>query len=144
MSCFRIGSPGKEHGTNKPPQPEEFRKGRKETPPVRPLPRILLSGIHLGWTRHSPQEGFWVRWLVKSHHHKTQDFQPHGRAVLLGSFTLFSPLRCPFPVKSLALSADVSPRTSHFQGLDKSPVSGPGREPLTAANALLHVQGLAN
>ena len=40
-----------------------------------------------------------------------------------------SPPGCPFPVKSLALSAHVSPRTIHFRGLDKSPVSGPGRGP---------------
>ena len=35
----------------------------------------------------------------------------------------------PFPIKSLALSADVSPQTIHFRVLDKSPVSGPGRGP---------------
>ena len=40
-----------------------------------------------------------------------------------------SPPGCPFPIKSLALSAHVSPRTIHFQVLDKSPVSGPGRGP---------------
>ena len=40
-----------------------------------------------------------------------------------------SPPRCPFPVKSLALSAHVSPWTIHFRVLDKSPVSGPGRGP---------------
>ena len=40
-----------------------------------------------------------------------------------------SPPGCPFPIKSLALSADVSPRTIHFRVLDKSPVSGPGRGP---------------
>ena len=34
-----------------------------------------------------------------------------------------------FPIKSLALSAHVSPRTIHFWVLDKSPVSGPGRGP---------------
>ena len=33
-----------------------------------------------------------------------------------------SPPRCPFPIKSLALSAHVSPRTIHFRVLDKSPV----------------------
>ena len=38
-----------------------------------------------------------------------------------------SPPGSPFPIKSLALSAHVSPRTIHFQVLDKSPVSGPGR-----------------
>ena len=36
---------------------------------------------------------------------------------------------CPFPIKSLALSAHVSPQTIHFRVLDKSPVSGPGRGP---------------
>ena len=38
-----------------------------------------------------------------------------------------SPPGCPFPIKSLALSAHVSPRTIHFWVLDKSPVLGPGR-----------------
>ena len=38
-----------------------------------------------------------------------------------------SPPGCPFPIKSLALSADVSPWTIHFWVLYKSPVSGPGR-----------------
>ena len=40
-----------------------------------------------------------------------------------------SPPGCPFPIKSSALSAHVSPRTIHFQVLDKSPVLGPGRGP---------------
>jgi hypothetical protein len=34
-----------------------------------------------------------------------------------------------FPIKSLALSAHVSPQTIHFQVLDNSPLSGPGRGP---------------
>ena len=37
--------------------------------------------------------------------------------------------RRPFPINSLALSAHVSPWTIHFRVLDKSPVSGPGRDP---------------
>ena len=40
-----------------------------------------------------------------------------------------SPLGLPFPIESLALSAHVSPRKVHFWVLDKSPVSGPGRDP---------------
>ena len=40
-----------------------------------------------------------------------------------------SPPGCPFPIKSIALSAHVSPQTIHIQVLDKSPVSGPGRGP---------------
>ena len=53
------------------------------------------------------------------------------RAVLRGSLTLLLPTRVPFPIKSLALSAHVSPRTIHFRVLDKSPVSGPGGGPLS-------------
>ena len=40
-----------------------------------------------------------------------------------------SPPGRPFPIKSLALSARVSPRTIHFRVLDKSPLLGPGRGP---------------
>ena len=40
-----------------------------------------------------------------------------------------SPPRHPFPIKSLALSACVSPWTIHFLVLDKSPLSGPRRGP---------------
>ena len=36
-------------------------------------------------------------------------------------------LRHPFPIKSLALSTHVPPRTIHFRVLDKSPLSGPGK-----------------
>ena len=50
-------------------------------------------------------------------------------AVLLGSLTLLLSTRVPFPKKSLALSAHVSPWTIHFRVLDKSPVSGPERGP---------------
>ena len=46
-----------------------------------------------------------------------------------------SPPRCPFPIKSLALSAHVSPRIIHFRVLDKSPVSGPGRGPPSCNNS---------
>ena len=45
-----------------------------------------------------------------------------------------SPPGCPFPIKSLALSAHVSPWTIHFWVLDKSPVLGPGRGPPSCNN----------
>ena len=38
---------------------------------------------------------------------------------------LSHPPGCPFPIKSLALSAHVSPQTVHFRVLDKSTVLGP-------------------
>ena len=40
-----------------------------------------------------------------------------------------SPPGCPFPIKSLALSAHVSLQTIHFWALDKSSLLGPGRGP---------------
>ena len=40
-----------------------------------------------------------------------------------------SPPGRPFSIKSLALSAQVSPWTIHFRVLDKGPLSGPGRGP---------------
>jgi len=40
-----------------------------------------------------------------------------------------SPPRRPFPINSLALSGHVSPQTIDFQLLDKSPLSGPRRDP---------------
>ena len=51
------------------------------------------------------------------------------RAALLAPLPSRSPPGCPFPIKSLALSAHVSPRTIHFWVLDTSPVSGPGGGP---------------
>ena len=48
-----------------------------------------------------------------------------------------SPPRCPFPIKSLVLSAHVSPQTVHFWVLDKSPLSGPGRGPPSCNNMTL-------
>ena len=87
------------------------------------------------------QEGPWVRtnmdqarWLARDNQALTplpwtQDCEPRGRAVLLGSLTRCSPPGHPFPINSLALSSPVSPRTIHFWVLDKSPLSDSGRGP---------------
>ena len=40
-----------------------------------------------------------------------------------------SPPGCPLPIKSLALSARLSPRKIHFRVLEQSPLSGSGRGP---------------
>ena len=74
----------------------------------------------------------------QSHHHKTRDCGPRGRAVLLGSLILLLSTWGPFPIKSLALSAHVS-RTIHFWVLDKSPVSGPGRGPPSCNTRRIHI-----
>ena len=51
-------------------QLEEFGKGQKETPCFRPHPRILLSDIHLGWTRRAPpgrtlSQNDWLKTIQK-------------------------------------------------------------------------------
>ena len=86
-------------------QMDEFWKGQKETPHIWPPPRILLSGIHLGWTRHAPpgrtlSQNDWINTTRKliPHHHKTRDCKPHCR-VLLGSLTLLLSTQAPFPNK---------------------------------------------
>ena len=46
------------------------------------------------------------------------------------------PPGCPFPIKSLALSACVSPQTIHFRMLDKSPLLVTGRGPSSCNKSL--------
>ena len=129
MSCFTTG--GKAELISHY-QLEEFGKGHKETPHVLPPPRILLSGIHLGWTRCArPGRTLSQKDLLKTN---LITIKPEAGSHVAELFSWVplpycSPPRCPFPVKSLALSAHVSPWTIHFQVLDKSPVSGPGRCP---------------
>ena len=116
-------------------QPEEFGKGQKETPHVRPPPRILLSGIHLAKQGVHPQERLWVRWLAKDNPETNPiTVKPETASHVAEMFSwaplpYWSPPVCPFPIKSLALPAHVSPQTIHFRVLDKSPVLGPGRGP---------------
>ena len=75
-------------------QPEEFRKGQKEMPCILPPPRILLTGIHLGWAMGAPpgrmlnQSDWPQKSGNESHHHKTWDWEPRDRSVLLGSLSL--------------------------------------------------------
>ena len=45
---------------------------------------------------------------------------------------------CPFPIKSLPLSACVSPRTILLWVSDKSPLPGPGRSPSSCNRMALH------
>ena len=134
--------PGKEHGTKKPPPAGRVRERSKEMPRVRPLPRILLAGIHLGWTGRAPpgrtlSQNNWLRTTRKySHHHETRDCEPRGRAALLGSLPLLLSAWAPLPNKvSDFVSTCVSPRTIHFRALEKSLLLGPRRGP-TSCNKI--------
>ena len=137
-----IGDPGKEYGTNKPPPTGRVWERSKETPCVRPLPRIPLASIHLGWAMPAPPEKTELEWLAKDHQEtnpitiKRETASPVAKQFSWVPLPYCSPPGCPFPIKSLALSAHVSPRTIRFWVLDKSPVLGPARGPPSCNNSV--------
>ena len=138
MSYFTTGGPGKEHGTNKPPPTRRIqeRSGgdaslyvlRIFQNPSRWNPPWLSDACA---TRKDPES----EWLTRDNPETNPiTIKPTTASHVAeqSSWVLLptcSPPGCPFPIKSLALSARVSPRTIHFRVLDKSPLSGPGRGP---------------
>lgn len=61
---------------------------------------------------------------------RPRDCEPQGGSVPGGPSTLTpTPAPRPLPSKAVALSARVSPWTSHFPVLDKSLLPGSGRDP---------------
>ena len=112
-------------------QQEEFGKGPKETPRVRPPPRILcwqpswLSNACT--TRKDSESERFVRDNVESN---PITMKPETASHVAGQSSwvplpTHSPPGRPFPIKSLALSAHVSPQTIHFRVLDRSPLFRP-------------------
>ena len=95
------------------------------------LTSILTEWYHLGTTRNDSES----EWLAKDNPETNPiTIKPETASHVTELFfwvplPYCSPPRCPFPIKSLALSAHVFPRTFHFWVLDKSPVLGPGRGP---------------
>ena len=136
MSCFRTEGPGKEQGTNKPPPTRRVRersKGDTTCPITSQNPPLW----HPSWLSDAcaTKKDSELEWLVKYHPETNPiTIKPETSSHTAELFSWVplpycSPLGCPFPIKSLALSAHVSPQTIHFWVLDKSPVSGPGRGP---------------
>ena len=136
MSCIRTGGPGKEHGTKKPPPTGRVRK-RSKGDTTCPTTSQNPSLWHPCWLNKActTRKDSESEWLAKDNPEtKPITIKPETAShvtELLSWVPLpsCSPPGCPFPVKSLALSAHVSPRIIHFRGLDKSPVLGPGRGP---------------
>ena len=117
-------------------QPEEFRKGQKETCLNTSQNPSLW---HPSWLNEAcaTRKDSELEGLAKDHPEtnpitiKPETVSHAAEQFSWAPLPSCSPPGCPFPVKSLALSAHVSPRTIHFRVLDKSPVSGPGRGPLS-------------
>ena len=143
MSYFMTGGPGKEHGTNKLPptgRVQERSKGDTTCPTTSQNPSLW----HPSWQNKActTRKDSESEWLAKDN--------PETNPIIIKPETssrvaeLFfwvplpycSPPGCPFPIKSLALSAHVSPQTIHFRVLDKSPVLGPGRGPPSCNNSI--------
>ena len=104
MSCFTTGGPGKERRTNKPPPTRRVQERSKGDTTCLTTSRILLSGIHLGWTRHAPPG----RTLNYNDWLKTPETNPitiksktvsHVTELFLGSLTLLLSTQVPFPNK---------------------------------------------
>ena len=148
MICFTTGGPGKEQGTNKPPPTRRVREKSKGDTTC-PITSQNPSLWHPSWLNkvRTTRKDSESEWLAKDNpktnpitikpeivSHVTEQFS-------WVSLPYCSPLGCPFPIKSLALSAHVFPQTIHFQVLDKSPVSGPGRGP-PSCNSLTQNQAV--
>ena len=139
MSCFTTGGPGKEQGTNKPPPTRRARersKGDTTCPTTSQNPSLWHQfWLNKACTTRKDSES---EWLAKDNPETNPiTIKPETARHVAELFSWVplpscSPLGCPFPIKFLALSADVSPRTIHFRVLDKSPVLGPERDPFPA------------
>ena len=130
------GLPFQEEGTNKPPptrRVQERSKGDTTGPTTSQNPSLW----HPSWLNkaRATRKDSESEWSAKDNPEANPiSIKPETASHAAEQFSwvplpYFSPPRCPFPIKSLALSAHVSPRTIHFRVLDKSPVSGPGKGP---------------
>ena len=136
MSCFTTGGPGEEHGTNKPPPTGRVQE-RSKGDTTCPTTSQNLSLWHPSWLNKActTKKDSESEWLAKDNPETNPvTIKPETSSYVAELFSWVplpycSPPRCPFPIKSLALSAHVSPWTSYFRVLDKTPVLGPRRGP---------------
>ena len=138
LSCLTTGGPNRNMVCRHRKLTRRIREGPKEGGDDQP-PRILRTGIHLGWEMCAPPERTLsqtmgqARWLARDNPETNPiTIESETESHLAEQFSWVpllccSPPGCPFPIKSFALAARVSPWTIHFQVLDKSPLLGPGR-----------------
>ena len=136
MSCFTTGGPGKKQGTNQPPPPRRVRERPKGNAPCLTTSQNP-SLWHPSWLNKActTRKDSESEWLAKDNPETNPTtIKPESTCHVSEQFSWVSlpycsPPGCPFPIKSLALSAHVSPWTIRFRVLDNSPVLGPGRSP---------------
>ena len=141
MSCFTTGGPGKEQGTDTSPptkRVQERSKGDTTCPTTSQNPSLWHpSWLNKACTTRKDSESEWLAKDNPETNPSTIKLETASHVTELFSWVPLpycSPPGYPFPVKSLALSADVSPKTIHFRVLDKSPVLDPGRVPPSCNN----------
>ena len=131
MSCFTTGGPAKEQGTNKPPPTGrvwERSKGDTTCLTTSQNPSLWHpSWLNKACTTRKDSESEWL--ATDNLETNPITIKPETASHMAELFSwvplcYYSPPRCPFPIKSPALSAHVSTWTIHFWVLDKSPVSG--------------------
>ena len=124
MSYLTTGIPDKERRTNKQPptrriwQRSEGERGGQSICPTNP--RILLVGIHFDWAMHKPPQSTlsWNDWPETTRKLTPTTMKPKAASQVAEQFSWVSLPRCslprhPFPLKPLASSACVPPRTIH-------------------------------
>ena len=111
VSCFMTGDPDKEYRTNKSPPTGRVQERSKGDTPCPSTSQTPLTSIHLGWAMHVPPGKTESEWLAKDHPEtKPITIKPDiaSHAAELFSWVPLpycSPPGCPFPIKSLILSA---------------------------------------
>ena len=134
MNCFSAGGSGKEQGTDKPPPTKRiWERSKGDITCLTSSQNLSLwhpSWLNKACTTRKDSES---EWLAKDNLETNPiTIKPETGSHVTKLFSWVplpycSPPGCPFPVKSLAVSAHVSPWTIHFRVLDKSPGLGPGR-----------------
>ena len=139
MSYPTTGGPGKERRTNKLPPSGRIQERSKEE---RSCQNICPTNLPESFSLESILVEQWVCHQEEARGNLETNsitIKPETASHMVEQFSWVplpccSPLGSPFPIKSLALSACVSSQIIHFRVLDKSPLSGPGRGPLSCNN----------
>ena len=132
MSYFTTGGLVRNSELTNQHQPGEFEKGQREMPHVLPNfqnpPLWNPSWLNAGCTtRKDPKS----EWLAKDNPEtnpkaiKPETASHEAEQFSWAPLPYCSPPRGPFPIKSFALSASMSPWTILFRVLGKSPLLGP-------------------